>query len=282
MSRRVGGAVPVLLDPKILWNADTLYVTPALSPKLAGAANGRKTDSPTMSLFLLRRGLAALLLVFAVTSGALLLAQLAPGDYASAVGTDPRSRWPRSGIAWASIGRSLEQYTRLAETHADARPRRIVPVPAARPRSWCASGAANTALLAIAALVVATLLGIPSGIVTGSRARVAGARILRGAVAGAPLGAAAHQLAGAADDRGAHRLAAGLRHGRAEPFRRADAGARAAVRRDARAAAVAVDRRRAQPPVRGWRRARAAFPRRASSGGTPGGSRSGRSSPSTA
>ena len=27
MSRRVGGAVPVLLDPKILWNAATLYVT---------------------------------------------------------------------------------------------------------------------------------------------------------------------------------------------------------------------------------------------------------------
>ncbi|HEX9368256.1 MAG TPA: ABC transporter substrate-binding protein [Vicinamibacterales bacterium] len=27
MSRRVGGAVPVLLDPKILWNPDTLYVT---------------------------------------------------------------------------------------------------------------------------------------------------------------------------------------------------------------------------------------------------------------
>jgi peptide/nickel transport system substrate-binding protein len=28
MSRRVGGAVPVLLDPKILWNAETLYVRP--------------------------------------------------------------------------------------------------------------------------------------------------------------------------------------------------------------------------------------------------------------
>jgi hypothetical protein len=26
MSRRVGGAVPALLDPKILWNADGLYV----------------------------------------------------------------------------------------------------------------------------------------------------------------------------------------------------------------------------------------------------------------
>ena len=28
LSRRVGGAVPVLLDPKILWNADTLFVKP--------------------------------------------------------------------------------------------------------------------------------------------------------------------------------------------------------------------------------------------------------------
>jgi hypothetical protein len=28
MSRRVGGAAPVLLDPKILWAADSLYVRP--------------------------------------------------------------------------------------------------------------------------------------------------------------------------------------------------------------------------------------------------------------
>jgi len=27
MSRRVGGAQPVLLDPKVLWSADTLFVT---------------------------------------------------------------------------------------------------------------------------------------------------------------------------------------------------------------------------------------------------------------
>ena len=39
--------------------------------------------------FLLRRGLAALLLVFAVTSGALLLAELAPGDYAAQIGRSP-------------------------------------------------------------------------------------------------------------------------------------------------------------------------------------------------
>jgi ABC-type transport system substrate-binding protein len=28
LSRRVGGAVPVLLDPKILWNAESLFVRP--------------------------------------------------------------------------------------------------------------------------------------------------------------------------------------------------------------------------------------------------------------
>jgi len=28
MTRKVGGAVPVLLDPKILWNADSLFVKP--------------------------------------------------------------------------------------------------------------------------------------------------------------------------------------------------------------------------------------------------------------
>jgi hypothetical protein len=28
MSRRVGGAVPVLLDPKILWNAESLFIRP--------------------------------------------------------------------------------------------------------------------------------------------------------------------------------------------------------------------------------------------------------------
>ena len=63
-----------------------------------------------MSLFLLRRGLAALLLVFAVTSGALLLAQLAPGDYASAVRPIAASRSRPSATAWVSIVRWREQY----------------------------------------------------------------------------------------------------------------------------------------------------------------------------
>ena len=37
-----------------------------------------------------RRVLAALLLVFAVSSGALLLAQLAPGDFVTAIGRNPQ------------------------------------------------------------------------------------------------------------------------------------------------------------------------------------------------
>ena len=40
----------------------------------------------TMIGFLARRAAGAMVLVFAVTSGALLLAQLAPGDYASQFG----------------------------------------------------------------------------------------------------------------------------------------------------------------------------------------------------
>jgi hypothetical protein len=31
-SRRVGGARPALLDPKVLWAGDTLYVTSGSSP----------------------------------------------------------------------------------------------------------------------------------------------------------------------------------------------------------------------------------------------------------
>lgn len=33
MSRRVGGATPALLDPKVLWNADTLYVRDSADPR---------------------------------------------------------------------------------------------------------------------------------------------------------------------------------------------------------------------------------------------------------
>lgn len=128
--------------------------------------------------FLLRRAFAAFLLVFATTSGALVLAQLAPGDYATnALTRDPAqiaADRHRLGLDRPFI----EQYTRwltrtltldLGESFKFQRP--VTELVAER--------AANTALLATSALLVATLLGIPWGVVTGSRTGVI-ARVLRG------------------------------------------------------------------------------------------------------
>lgn len=117
--------------------------------------------------FLLRRGLGALLLVFAVTSGALLLAQLAPGDYAAQIGRDPAqiaAERHRLGLDRPL----LEQYTRwlrrtltldLGESFRFQRP----------VTALVGERAANTAVLAATALILATLLGIPWGVLTGTR-----------------------------------------------------------------------------------------------------------------
>ena len=127
--------------------------------------------------FLLRRGAAALLLVFAVASGAMLLAQLAPGDYLSQIGRDPAqvaADRHRLGLDRPP----LEQYTRwlrrtitldLGESFHYQRP----------VAALVRDGAANTAMLAAAALIVATLIGIPWGVITGTRSGN-GARALRG------------------------------------------------------------------------------------------------------
>lgn len=131
-----------------------------------------------MVLFLLRRGVAALLLVFAVTSGALLLAQLAPGDYAAQFGrsreqiADDRhrlgldrpfaeqySRWITRSLS-LDFGESFQFQMPVAEL--------------VRAR------AGNTAVLALAALVLATLLGLPAGIFTGSRRGGVLPQLLRG------------------------------------------------------------------------------------------------------
>jgi peptide/nickel transport system permease protein len=127
--------------------------------------------------FLLRRGLAAVVLVFAVTSGALLLAQLAPGDYAAQIGRTPeeiaaeRARlgldrpfleqyagWLRRSLT-LDLGESFHYQQPVTELVGDA--------------------ARNTSLLASCALIVATFLGIPWGVITGTR-RGAAAAVLRG------------------------------------------------------------------------------------------------------
>ena len=131
-----------------------------------------------MSLFLLRRALAALLLVFAVASAAQLLAELAPGDYAGQFGhsrEEIASERHRLGLD-RPVG---EQYVRwlkrtltldLGESF-----QYRVPV-----FDLVKAAGANTARLAFAALVIATLIGIPGGIFTGSRGGWL-ARCVRGA-----------------------------------------------------------------------------------------------------
>ena len=130
-----------------------------------------------MSLFLLRRGLAALLLVFAVTSGALLLAQLAPGDYASQPGRSPEQMAAdrhRLGLdrpiaeqyaGWLKRSLTLD----LGESFQYQRP----------VLTLVREKAANTVLLAVAALIVGTLLGVPCGVFTGSRRGGIAARLIR-------------------------------------------------------------------------------------------------------
>jgi len=130
--------------------------------------------------FLFRRILFALLLVIAVSSSALLLTRLAPGDLTTELG--PRARAE-------DIARARERFD-------------LNRSPVAQLGGWAlraarfdfgdsflydrpVSGlirraAGNTAVLAIAALAVATFLGIPLGIITGSR-RSGVAALIRGA-----------------------------------------------------------------------------------------------------
>ena len=131
-----------------------------------------------MSLFLLRRALAAAALVFAVASGAQLLAELAPGDYTGQFGLSPEQiaiqrhelgldrPLGEQYIGWLKCTLRLD----LGESFQDRVP--VLDLLKAR--------AANNAGLAIAALAVATLIGIPGGIFTGSRGGWA-ARCVRGA-----------------------------------------------------------------------------------------------------
>jgi ABC-type dipeptide/oligopeptide/nickel transport system permease component len=128
--------------------------------------------------FLAWRTAGALALVFAVASGAMLLAQLAPGDFASSQREmDPefvRAERHRLGLD-QPVGRRYARWAaRLVTLDFGQSLQYQQPVaPLVRDR------AANTAVLAATALVFATALGIPWGIVTGSRRGLVAA-LLRG------------------------------------------------------------------------------------------------------
>jgi peptide/nickel transport system permease protein len=122
-----------------------------------------------MVRFLLRRLLFAALLVIAVSSGALLLTRLAPGDVTADLGafappdevarTRARFDLDRSPVAqWGGWALRASRFD-FGDSFLYNRP----------VGGLIRAAAINTAILAVAALAVATFIGIPLGIVTGSR-----------------------------------------------------------------------------------------------------------------
>jgi peptide/nickel transport system permease protein len=127
------------------------------------------TGSPLLR-YLARRLAFALLLVLFVSSASLLLARLAPGDYTAEL-MDGRMTAETLERERARLGLDrpfLAQYTswlaRLARLDLGTSFRYGRPV-----RDLIAERAGNTFLLALAALLLATVLGLPSGVLTGSR-----------------------------------------------------------------------------------------------------------------
>jgi peptide/nickel transport system permease protein len=123
-----------------------------------------------MLAYLARRLTFAVFLVFAVSSASLVLVRLAPGDYATeSLGIGVRAATLAQTRHRLGLDRPLaEQYREwfaralrfdFGRSMAYDRPvRDLIP-----------ERAANTAVLAITALAAATLIGLPLGIVTGSR-----------------------------------------------------------------------------------------------------------------
>jgi ABC-type dipeptide/oligopeptide/nickel transport system permease component len=132
-----------------------------------------------MLLFLVRRAIAALALVFIVTSSAVLLAGVSPGDYATSFGRTAEqiaSERHRLGLD-LPVGRQYTRWLTRAVTFdfGESFQYQQPVMDLVRQR------AANTALLALSALVVATLMGIPAGVMTGSRRSGLLTRLIRGA-----------------------------------------------------------------------------------------------------
>jgi peptide/nickel transport system permease protein len=130
--------------------------------------------------YLLRRLLFAVALVFTVSSGSLLLTRLAPGDYASdalGIGAN-RERLAEMRAKYGLDRPILDQYRdwlvgtlRFDFGRSLAYDRPVADLIPER--------AANTAILAITALALATLVGLPLGIVSGSSPGGAASSLIR-------------------------------------------------------------------------------------------------------
>jgi peptide/nickel transport system permease protein len=132
----------------------------------------------TLGRYLLRRALFALLLTFVASSAALLLTLLSPGDFAAGdTFEDPgliAARRAKLGldrpvaVQYADwLGRAIR--LDFGESLLYSRP----------VGDLLGERALNTAVLAVAALGTATLVGIPLGIYTGTRSRRPGVTVVR-------------------------------------------------------------------------------------------------------
>jgi peptide/nickel transport system permease protein len=134
----------------------------------------------SLGRYLLRRALFALLLTVAVSSAALVLTLLTPGDFAAdnQFGDPALMAARRAALGldrplhvqyfdWASRAQRFDFGQSLLYTR---------PV-----NDLLRERALNTAVLSAAALLVATLVGIPMGIYTAARARGVGAALVRAA-----------------------------------------------------------------------------------------------------
>jgi len=133
-----------------------------------------------LTRYVARRLAMAVLLVVAVSSASLVLARLAPGDYATgALGIEARRETVEQARARYGLNKSIAAQYRDWLSRAvrldfgnsllyDRPVRDLVP-----------ERAANTAILAVSALVLATLVGLPLGIVSGTHRGVVFPRAIR-------------------------------------------------------------------------------------------------------
>jgi peptide/nickel transport system permease protein len=133
-----------------------------------------------MGKYLLRRLLFALLLVFVVSSGAILLTRLAPGDLTAELAFRATPEEIARTRARFGLDRSIASQWMLWLSHAvrfDFGESFLYNRPVG---ALVARSAANTAALALVALSIATVVGIPLGVLTGSRRGGAITGLVRG------------------------------------------------------------------------------------------------------
>jgi len=132
--------------------------------------------------YLIRRVIFATLLVFVVSSASLVLARLAPGDFiVGLLGDRARPDAIERTRAQYGLNRPIADQYRDWIAHAvrfDFGRSWLYDTPVA---TLVRERAANTAILAVTALAAATLIGLPLGILTGSRRAGVLTHVIRGA-----------------------------------------------------------------------------------------------------